>query len=380
MRETPDAQLIDTIANDKRIQGARLLSELFALFDALQQHDTYIEQKRAPLKKRYRLFFGAAISTYLLVGFIGWKMTENPMVWVWAWIPSGLLFLGSIAQVLIGFKYQKYDITNEYHNYVRPVLEALHKHIEPNSRVDIDLYLSPVFLKEFLLEKEGKYKDDDGYTCWAHTFERELASIGFRLADGNRVMIKVREGLLKNYKSRVESGGFGGTRKTQVQYRRRISCTITLAVDAEKFVCNELPTDEDRRIYAEHRNGDLILGVKYTEEFTKSPRKKSQEETLQEELKHNRPSYEINQQTLHNLREHGLPRDVLEKLKELKDFGCSEPAHVHLVMKFIVGNEDAQKYRELILKQSESYFLPDPDRIVQGMRTLSSFLQPKKPV
>jgi hypothetical protein len=120
--------------------------------------------------------------------------------------------------------------------------------------------------------------------------------------------------------------------------------------------------------------------LKYTEKFKKYSREKSWKETLQEELKNNRPGHEIRQQTLGNLRAHGLPGDVLEKLGQMEGYGYPSKDHFLTILKMVIGGEDTEKYHELILKQSESRFQPDPGRIVQGLMTLYTFLHAKKTV
>ncbi len=267
VQEEPDAKIIDKIVVAKRIQGEWPLNRLFALLDALTKFDVQIEEKVARLKKRTILLIVGAIAVFALVGMVGMIITENPLMLALAGIISGILIVAGIVEGILLLKYRKLDVTNDFRDYIKPLLEDLQDDIKPDSNVFLDHYLSPIDHKTFSGGKGEKYKTG-GYKCRDHFFERDLVTMKFRLSDGNRAMFSVHEVLTKTHKSKWKKSASGKMKhKSKTKRRKRVTGVIKLAVNPEKFVCKELPKNGDRRISAKQSNGSLILGLKYTEKL-----------------------------------------------------------------------------------------------------------------
>ncbi len=259
-----DARTIERMIEKKRMSGQWTFKQLFSIFDSLTDYDVQIEAKLAKFKMFTAIiFFGG-----LVPGVIGlFASTNYPGLIYFAVLLLVVAGIGGSVGGLLILKYKNLDLSNEFREYMQPLLEELEDDIKQDREISVNLYLSPVEQKEFSKGKGEKY-ESMGYKCQEYLFERDLATIKIRLSDGNRAMLSVHEVLIKTKKSKWKRSRSGKMKhKSKTKRQKRVTCDVRVIANSKKFSCKKIPPGGEQKMYSKQSKGHVILGLKYTEKL-----------------------------------------------------------------------------------------------------------------
>ncbi len=258
--------IIDKIVSEKKLSGQWPLTQLLSILQALSEHDVMIEAKRASNTKRLMFAVIGLVVGIILVFFVrdSWPdLFFLPLALV------VILVIGIIWGAILSMKYSRSDLPNEFREYLQPFLENLQDDIKPDSPVGVELMMSPVEKKEFGKGKSDKYSVGVYHSCYDHYFERDFLGLKLRLTDGNRLLLSGKELLIKTSKTKRNPRG---KYKTKTKYKKRVTFDVRIIASSDAFQAKPLPQEGEPKLYAKETNGNMVVGMKFTEKLKGDPK------------------------------------------------------------------------------------------------------------
>ncbi len=260
MKKEPNAQSskqIEAMIAKQKISGQWPVISLLNYISHLSDYDETIEAKKK--------FWQTAMIITLILQFLS--------IFASALLEMIYPFLGVIPLPIISvfffLRYRKKDLPDDFRKFVGPLVHELRNDLKKGSPVSIDMALSSVEDKKNKTGESDKYEKGVYYKCIDHFFERDFLNLMLRLYDGNKLVIKAREFLIKIVKTKKNPRG---KIKTKTKYKRKVFFNIRLMVNGNRYLLKEIPEGIDlpdkQKIYTKESSKGSILGLRYTEKLT----------------------------------------------------------------------------------------------------------------
>jgi hypothetical protein len=197
----------------RKISVKMPLKRIFLLLDALQEFDSAVHSKCTLFKTFGVLFIIAGFFSFILEAvFIGLI----------------IIMLGAIC-LIIASNYKSLDLSNEFRDYLNPLLTVLKDDIKESSDISLNIYLSSLKSQPFL-KKTGEEKKIGNYNCTDYFYSRNFLTLKLPLFDGSTLFLAGNEFLRHQIRRRMT-----GKPKTKVKFASRSSFSIRIRYDASKY-------------------------------------------------------------------------------------------------------------------------------------------------
>ncbi|KJR40437.1 hypothetical protein MCHI_003659 [Candidatus Magnetoovum chiemensis] len=253
---------IDAIISKRRLSGKWPLTRVLYFISSLSEFDLSIERK----KKRAIWIMAGFIAAGLVLGVIG----DNKKIVFLKYCAFGSLFFAVIS-LFVMLRYRSLDLRNELREFIAPILQAIRDDIKKNTDISISLELCPIAKKINLTGRSDKYTDGRYYKCYDYYYERDFLEFGCRLADGNRLLLKGHEFLIKSVKTKKTSRG---KIKTKHKYRKTTDFKIALQIDNANYSVKDT-SNVNPAVTVKQEENAPVLCLKYKqkrkEDFVPDP-------------------------------------------------------------------------------------------------------------
>jgi hypothetical protein len=247
--------VVAAAVKSKALSGRMPINRVLYALSALQDFDLSAEK----LKTRYRNLSIGSIFAGIMLSVAG--SASNIDALMFAAVLPVVLF---IVFIIFYLNYRSLDLSNEFRQYLIPILNFLKDDIRSGAPVQIHVELAPIEDKKYETRVGEKYAEGQYYHCVDHFFQRRLIMFSCRLADGNGFALSVVQRHVKSVRRKKTARG---KIKFKNKYRGRFVVTAALTLDGDRFTCTEPQSSADVRYFVKKGKKGQIFGLKYVEKF-----------------------------------------------------------------------------------------------------------------
>ena len=254
-------QQLNAIITNMKISGSWPIQQFFEFSEVLEDYDLSIEKKKKLARMGIKIFFVPVLVA--IVGFVFAMPIIGPYISIILPIAIVFLILG-IAACIFFFRYGKLDLSDEFRQFLLPLLEHLEDDIKKNSPVRVEMPLDSLENSKYLKNTSDTYSKGAYHKCVDYLYDRNFLSVTLRLHDGNMLILRGNEFLKKTEKTKQN---LRGKTKTKTKYTKKFTFDTRLKVNSAAYTCQEIPQDgvrsDNQIVYSKQSEKGTTLGLKY---------------------------------------------------------------------------------------------------------------------
>jgi len=226
---------------DKRIDASRSVDELLALMKPLAACDTLADKSRTKL--------GCSFALAIVITIVAFFFLTNVS---FAVAVIGGLVLAAVA-IALGYFYfwtKKIDISNNFRQFVIPVLSVFREDIDPGRPVNIKLDLSSPTHKTKLQSESEPYKHGVYHKVIDSIYRDPWMEADAVLVDGTKLSWSVTDVIRERKKTKRNARG---KYKTKTKYSKKTNLEVSVGLRRKTYDVSapadaELSSDEKRSV------------------------------------------------------------------------------------------------------------------------------------
>jgi hypothetical protein len=215
---------VKTALAARKVKGAWTLKRLLYLLDSLAKYDMNVEKKQKNYGWASTWFALASIASLVILAFLEFDILGYAAAFF------ALLF---IVFLVLHNSYSKKDLSNDFREYLIPLLKLLSGDIEERSKIALNMDLGKLKDKKYSKGAKNLTPNTPYTKMTLEQFERPLVTMATRLRDGNRLLMERFESLTIVTKSKKNPRG---KTKTKIKYKRTVSTRMKLVVNPRVYL------------------------------------------------------------------------------------------------------------------------------------------------
>lgn len=230
------------ILADKRIEANRPVEELLALMKPLAACDTMADKVRTKL--------GCSFALAIVVTIIGFFVLMNVAGFTIGVVVGLLLLVVAIALGFFYFWTRKIDVSNNFREFVVPVLSVFREDIDTARPVKVSIDLSSPIHKTKLQSESAPYSKGVYHKVIDSMYRDPWMSADAVLVDGTKLSWTVTDVIRERKKTKRNPRG---KYKTKTKYSKKTNLEVTVGLRKKTYdvaapAAAELSGDEKRSV------------------------------------------------------------------------------------------------------------------------------------
>jgi hypothetical protein len=211
------------ILTEKQVDLNRPVDELLVLLQPLAACDAIADKSRTRLGCTAALALVLMIPLLIVLGNVGAAL---------GWIAFGVLLTIGVGALWLYIWTRRIDLSNNFREFILPVLNVFREDIDPAHPVHLRLDLSPPTAKPKMQSESAPYKKGVYYKIIDKIFVDPWMTAETVLVDGTRLSWSIKDEIRERSKTKKNPRG---KIKTKTKYRKKTEIEVELGLRTKSY-------------------------------------------------------------------------------------------------------------------------------------------------